>query len=105
MRLWGKYEMVTRPQICKRESWKIPRWKPLRSSDWWRYTWCTMSSRTRHRVLDVATVDRTLSMVSWRWHISVSGLCFCSMAVSFSVASFIVWVCFGVLSRECRSLN
>jgi hypothetical protein len=59
------------------------------------------SSRTRHRVLAVAAVDRNLSMVWWPWYISVSQLCCCwSMAVSFWVASIIVWVCF-----VCRSEN
>jgi hypothetical protein len=61
---------------------------------------------TRHRVLAMAAVDRTFSMVWWRWHISVSQLCYCwSMAVSFWVAFIIVSVCFGVPSRECRSLE
>ena len=65
-----------------------------------------LSSRTRHRVLAVAALDKSLSMVCWRWHISVSQLCCCwSMAVSFWVASVTVCVCFGVPPRECRSLN
>jgi len=64
-----------------------------------------LSSRTRHRVLDVAALDKSLSMVWWRWHISVSQLCFCwSMAVYFWVASITVCVCFGVPQREYRSL-
>jgi hypothetical protein len=33
------------------------------------------SSWTRHRVLALAAVHRNLSMVWWRWHISVSQLC------------------------------
>ena len=65
-----------------------------------------LSSRTRHRVLAVAALDKSLSMVWWRWHISVSQLCCCwSMAVSFWVASINVCVCFGVPPRECGSLN
>jgi hypothetical protein len=52
-------------------------------------------------LLAVAAVDRNLSMVWWRWHISVSKLCCCwSMAVSFWVASFIILVCFGVLHHD-----
>jgi hypothetical protein len=43
--------------------------------------------RTRHRVLAVAAVNRKLSMVWWRWHISVSQLrCCWSIAVSFWMA-------------------
>ena len=65
-----------------------------------------LSSRTHHRVLAVAALGKSLSMV-WRpWHISVSQLCCCwSMAVCFWVASITVCVCFGVPPRECRSLN
>jgi len=63
-----------------------------------------LSLRTRHRVLAVAALDKSLSMVWWRWHISVSQLCW-SMAVCFWVASITVGVCFGVPPRECRSLN
>jgi hypothetical protein len=41
---------------------------------------------------------------SSRRHIGVSQLCCCwSMAVSFWVASIIVWMCFDVPSRECRN--
>jgi len=36
-----------------------------------------LSSRTRHRVLAVAAVDKSLSMVWWRGHISVSQLYCC----------------------------
>ena len=65
-----------------------------------------LSSRTRHRVLTVAALDKSLSMVWWLWHIRVSQLCCCwSMAVSFWVASITVCVCFDVPPRECRSLN
>jgi len=65
-----------------------------------------LSSQTRHRVLAMATLDKSLSMVWWRWHISISQLrCCLSMAVSFWVASIVVCVCFGVPPRECRSLN
>jgi len=64
-----------------------------------------LGSRTRHRVLAVAALVKGLSTVWWRWHISVSQLCCWSMAVSFWVASITVCICFGVLPRECRSLN
>ena len=64
-----------------------------------------LSSRTRYRVLAVAALAKSLSMVWWRWHISVSQLCCWSTAVSFWVASITVCVCFGVPPRECRSLN
>jgi len=65
-----------------------------------------LNSRTRHGVLVVAALDKNLSMVWWRWHISVSQLCCCwSMAVSLWVASIIVCVCFSVPPRECRSSN
>jgi len=65
-----------------------------------------LSSQTRHCVLAVAALDRSLSMVWWRWHISVSQLCFCwSMALSFWVASITVCVCSGVRPREYRSLD
>jgi len=62
---------------------------------------------TRHRVLAMAALDKSLSMVWWRWHISVSQLCCCcwSMVVSFWVASINVCVSFGVPSRERQSLN
>ena len=65
------------------------------------------SSRTRHRVLAVAALDKSLSMFWWRWHTSVSHLCCCcwSMAVSFWVAPITVCVYIGVPPRECRSLN
>jgi len=64
------------------------------------------SSRTRHCVLAVAALGKNLSMVWWRWHISVLQMCCCwSMAVSFWVASITVCVCFGVPPRECRNLN
>jgi len=65
-----------------------------------------LSSRTRHRVLAVAALDRSVSKVWWRWHSSVSQLC-CSwsMAVSFRVASITVCTCFGVPPREWRSLD
>jgi len=64
-----------------------------------------LSSRTCHHVLAVAVLDKSLSMVWWGWHISVSQLCCCwSMAVSFWVASIIVYVCFGVPPWECWSL-
>jgi hypothetical protein len=50
--------------------------------------------------------EQILSMVWWRWHISILHVCCCwSMAVSFWVASIIVCVCFGVPPRECRRLN
>jgi hypothetical protein len=40
---------------------------------------------------------KSLSMVWWRWHVSVSQLCCCwSMAVYLWVASITVCVCFGV---------
>jgi len=65
-----------------------------------------LSSRTRHHVLAMAALDKSLSMVWWCRYISVSQLCCCwSMAVSFRVASITICVCFGVLPRECRSLN
>jgi len=65
-----------------------------------------LSLRTRHRVLAVAALDKSLSMVWWRWHTSISQLCcFWSMAVSFWVASITIYVCFVVPPRECRSLN
>ena len=73
-----------------------------------RYVVRQLSSRTRHHVLAMAAPDKSLSMVWWSWHISISQLCCCccwSMAVSFWVASFTVCVCFGVPLRECRSLN
>jgi hypothetical protein len=42
-----------------------------------------------------------LSMVWWLWHISFPQLCcFWSMAISFWVASIIVWMCFGVLHHD-----
>ena len=46
-----------------------------------------LSSRTCHHVLSVAALDKSLSMVLWRWHVSVSKLCCWCMAVSFWVAS------------------
>ena len=65
-----------------------------------------LSSRTRHRVLAVAALDKSLRMVWWRWHISVSQLCCCwSMAVPFWVTSITVCVYFGVPPWESRSLN
>ena len=65
-----------------------------------------LNSRTRHRVLAVAALNQSLSMVWWRWHISVSQLCCCwSMAVSLWVASITICVCFGVPPRQCPSLN
>ena len=82
-----------------------------------------LSSWTRHRVLAVAALDKSLNTVSWRWNISVSQLCCCcccccccycccccccccwSMAVPFWVASITVCVCFGVPPREFQSLN
>ena len=65
-----------------------------------------LSLWTCHCVLAVAAMDKSLSMVWWQWHISVSQLC-ChwSMEVSFWVASITVCVCFGVPPRECQSLN
>ena len=61
------------------------------------YVVVQLSSRTRHRVLAVAALDKSLCMVWWRWYISISQLCCCwSMAVSFWVASIIVCMCFGV---------
>ena len=56
-----------------------------------------LSSRTRHCVFAVAALNKRLSMVWWRWHISVSQLCW-SMAVSFWVAS--ITVCVLVCRRE-----
>jgi len=54
----------------------------------------------------MAALDKSLSMVWWRWHISVSQLFCCwSMTVSFWVASINACVCFGVPPREWRSLN
>ena len=65
-----------------------------------------LSSRTRHHMLTVAALNKSLSMVWWHWHISVSQLCCCwSMAVSFCVAPITVCVCFGVPPWECKSLN
>jgi len=62
-----------------------------------------LSSRIHHHVLAVAALDKSLSMLWWRWHINVSQLCCCwSMAVSFWVASTTVWACCGVPPRECR---
>jgi len=76
------------------------RWPSYRKAN---YVVGQLSSRTRHRVLAVAALNKSLSMVRWRWHISVSQLfCYWSMAVSFWVASIIVCVCFGVPPRECR---
>jgi len=63
----------------------------------WQY-----SSRTHHRVLAVAALDKSLSMVWWRSHISICCCCW-SMAESFWVASITVCVCFVVPPRECRS--
>jgi len=58
-----------------------------------------LSSPTRHSVLAVAALDKSLSLVWWRWHISVSQLCcYWAMAVSFWVASINVCACFGVPS-------
>jgi len=36
-----------------------------------------LSSRTRHHVFSVTALDKSLSMVWWRSHISVSQLCCC----------------------------
>ena len=54
----------------------------------------------------MAALDKSFSINWWRWHISVSQLCYYwSMAVSFWVASITVCMCFGVPPWECQSLN
>ena len=71
-----------------------------------RYVIGKLSSRPRRRVLAVAALDKSLSMVWCLWHISVSQLCcWWSMAVCFWVASITACVCFGVPPVEYRSLN
>jgi len=59
-----------------------------------------LSSRTRHRVLAMAALDKSLSMVRWR-HTSISQLCCCwSMAVSFSEWHLLLSACVLVCRRE-----
>jgi hypothetical protein len=76
---------------------------------------CSRSIVTRsdNKVRELATVCLPWQQLTepsvwflWRWHLSILQLCCCwFMAISFWVTSVIVWVCFGVPLRECRSLN
>jgi len=54
----------------------------------------------------LAALDKSLSVVWWRWYISVSQLCcYWSTAVSFWVASINVCVCFVVPPRVKKGHN
>jgi hypothetical protein len=69
-------------------------------SIWVILQWTVRCTRSDNKVRELAAVDRNLSMVWWRWHISVSQLCCCwSMAMSLWETTIIVWVCFA--SRQC----
>jgi hypothetical protein len=49
---------------------------------WMSYVVGQWSSRTRHRVLAMAALDKSLGIVWWRWHISVSQLIYDSLFLS-----------------------
>jgi len=63
-----------------------------------------LSTRTRHRVLAVAALDKSLSVVWLRWHISVSQLCCCYLWQSLSEWHLLLSACVLVYVYPLREL-